>query len=112
VWTGVDVPEPAQVFVVSRWLPPGSVRDDVAVLAEERLDRPEDAWIADGALHESTAVEHLVSERGHLPDVVVGVAHIRGVLRKDPLDVGAEGCHGRRLENAPQHRVPIRFKVL
>jgi hypothetical protein len=111
VWSGVDVPEPAQVLVVARWLPPGSVRDDVAVLAEERLDSPEDARIADGALHDGTAVEHLVPERRHLPNVVVGISHIRGVLGKDPLYIPAEGSNGRRFENAPQHRVTIRFEV-
>ena len=91
VWSGVDVPEPPQVFVVARWLPPGSVGDDVAVLAEERLDSPEDAWIADGALDGGTAVEHLVPEWRHLPDVVVGISHIRRVLGKDPFDVRRRG---------------------
>ena len=98
VWSGVDVPEPPQVLVVARWLPPGSVGDDVAVLAEERLDSPEDAWIADGALDEGTAVEHLVTERRHLPNVVVGISHIRRVLGKDPLHVRAEGLHGGGLK--------------
>src|SRR5580692_9411146 len=76
VWSCVDVPEPPQVFVVARWLPPGSVGDDVAVLAEERLDSPEDAWIADGTLDGGTAVEHLVPKWRHLPDVVVGISQI------------------------------------
>jgi len=100
VWSGVDVPEPPQVFVVAGWLPPGSVGDDVAVLAEERFDCPEDAWIADGALDEGTSVEHLVTERCHLLRVVVGISHIRCVLRKDPLHVRAEGSHGKRCKNA------------
>ena len=107
VWSCVDVPEPAQVFVVAWWLPPGSVGDDVAVLAEERLDGPENAWIAYGALDEGTAVEHLVTERCHLLDVVAGISHIRCVLGKDPLYVPAEGLHGRRFENTPQHRVAL-----
>ena len=102
----------AQVFVVAWWLPPCSVGDDVAVLAQERFDCPEDAWIADGALDEGASVEHLVTERCHLLRVVVGISHIWCVLRKNPFHVRAEGFHGRRCENASQHRVTLRFEVL
>src|ERR1700722_95946 len=112
VWSGVDVPEPPQVFVVARWLPPRSVGDNVAVLAEERFDCPENARIADGALDEGTPVEHFVTERCHSLRVVVGISHIRCVLRKDPLHVRVEGSQGRRSENASQHRVTLRFEVL
>ena len=84
----------------------------MAVLAEERLDSPEDTWIADRALDCGTAVEHLITERLHLPNVVVGIPHIRGVLGKDPFYIPAEGRHGRKFEDAPQHRVTIGFEVL
>src|SRR5271156_256422 len=93
MWSGVGVPETTQVFVVAWWLPPRGIGDDVAVLSQKRLDGPQDPGIANDTLDEGTPVEHLIAERRHLDDVVVGVPHIGWVLRKDPLDIRTQGFH-------------------
>ena len=97
VRSGIGMPEAAQVLVVARRLPPRGIGDDVAVLPEEGLDGPQDARSSNGTLDEGTAIEHLVTERRHLGGVVVGIAHIRRVLRKDPLDIRTQGFHLGRL---------------
>ncbi len=88
VRSAVDVPEPSEVAVVARLLPPGGVGDDVAVLAQEGLDHLEDARMADGPLHEAAPIEHLVTERCRL---LGGVPTVIGwVFLEDPFDLGAE----------------------
>ena len=64
--TSVDMPEPPQVVVLSRLLPPGGIGDDVAVLSQQRLDHLEDPGVADGVRHNAAAIEHLVAKRGRL----------------------------------------------
>ena len=85
VRSGIGMPEAAQVLVVARRLPPRRIGDDVAVLPEQGLDGPQDARSTDGTLDDGTAIEHLVTERRHLGGVVVGIPHIRRVLRKHPV---------------------------
>ena len=83
----VDVPEATQMVIVARWLPPGGIGNDVAILPEEGLDDLEDPGIGDGALDGAAPIEHLVAKRrrflGSVPPF------IRRVLVEDPVDVGA-----------------------
>src|SRR5207249_7075974 len=63
-------------------VPPGGVRDHVAVVAEQRLDDGEDPRVGEGGLGQRAAVEHLVAE-------LVGAAPLRGIRREDRIDLTA-----------------------
>ena len=105
VRSAVDVPEAPEMFVVPRRLPPGGIGDDVAVLAQERLDDLEDPRVADGALHETAPIEHLVAKWGRL---LRGIPTIIGrVLLEDPFDISAECCHLISVEDGIEHDVSI-----
>jgi hypothetical protein len=88
VWSAVDVPEAPEVVVVARWLPPGGVGDDMAVLPQKSLHDLEDSWVADGALDQAAPVDHFVAKWGRLLGEVS--SFIRWELVKDPFDLAAE----------------------
>ena len=88
VWSAVDVPEASEVVVVSRWLPPGGIGDDVAILPQQGFNDLEDSWVADGALDEAAPVEHFVAKWGRLLGEIS--SFIRWELVKDPFDLGTE----------------------
>ena len=88
VWSAVDVPEASEMVVVSRWLPPGGVGDDVAILPQEGFNDLEDSWVPDGALDGTTPVEHFVAKWSRLLGEVSSI--IRWELVEDPFDLGPE----------------------
>ena len=106
----VDVPEAPQVLVVSRLLPPGGIGDDMAVLAQERFDDPEDTRVGDGRLDEAAPIQHLVAERCRL---LRGIPALVGrVLVEDPFDIGTEAGDLVPAEHPVEHRVSVRLEVL
>jgi hypothetical protein len=76
------------MVVVARWLPPGRVGDDVAILPQKGLNDLEDSWVADGALDEAAPVEHFVAKWSRLLWEVS--SFIGWELVKDPFDLGTE----------------------
>jgi hypothetical protein len=88
VRSAVDVPEPTEVIVVARRLPPGGVGDDMAILSQKGVNDLEDPWVTDGGLDELAPVEHFVAKWGRL---FGGVPSFIGwELVKDAFDLGAE----------------------
>ena len=79
VGAGVAVPGAAGKL---RGIPPGGVRDHVAVVAEQRLDDGEDPRVGEGGLGQRAAVEHLVAE-------LVGATPLRGIRHEDRVDLTA-----------------------
>ena len=66
--------------------------------------------MADGALDEAAAVQHLVAERGRLLGGIAAL--VGGVLLEDPFDLGTELGDLVRVEHAVEHRVSVRLEVL
>ena len=98
------------LFIVSRLLPPGSIGDDVAILAQERLDDLEDPRVAMAALHETAPIEHLVAKWCRL---LRGIPTIVGrVLLEDPFDIGTECGHLICVEDGIEHNVSVRLEAL
>ena len=88
VWSAVDVPETSEVVVVSRWLPPGGVGDDMAILSQKGLYHLEDPSVTDGALDEVAPVEHFITKWGRLFRKVS--SFIRWELVEDSFDLPTE----------------------
>jgi hypothetical protein len=109
VRTCVDVPEAPEVVVLARPLPPGGIGDDVAVLSQQRFDYLEDPRVADGVLHDTAAIEHLVAKRGRLLGGISTL--IRWVLLKDPFDIGRERCDLSFVEDTVEYHVSIRLEA-
>ena len=106
----VDMPEAPEVVVLARLLPPCGIGDDMAVLSQQRLDELEDPRVADGALHDAAAIEHLVAKWGRL---LGGISTLIGrVLLEDPFDIGTERGDLLVDEDAVEYHVSIRLEAL
>ena len=110
VGSAVDVPEPTEMFVVTSFLSPSRVGNDMAVLSEKALNDLEDARVSNGPLDEAAPIEHLVSKRrgflGRISSLVWGIFLV------DPLDIGAESRELLSGEDAIQNDVSIRLEAL
>jgi hypothetical protein len=88
VGSAVDVPEPSEMSVVARCLPPRRIGDDVAVLSQEGFDDLEYPGVSDSPLDKTSSIEHLVTKRGGLLGRVSSL--IRRTLLEYSLDIGAQ----------------------
>jgi hypothetical protein len=105
MWSAVDVPEASEMVVVTRWLPPGGIGDDMAVFSQKGFNDLEDPRVADGVLDEAAPVEHLIAKWGGLLRWVS--SFIRPVFVKNSLEIRAQSSDFISIEHVMQDHVAI-----